>query len=380
MTKITTPVPIVEFGSTHVRLAIYDKFILNQNLSYEKKIDFTKNNIDLDDHPIFDLIINAEKDIDQHLNEILLVLDSSSIYSLDFSIKKNYENKKITNNELNYLIRECENIIKLYNKDKDILHIFPSKIICDDVEIYDAKNISRKVYNAIIELKFIMINKNNINIIRTLLLKKHISLKEIYCASYIKSLGLINKLEITGYSSFIDIGLKKSSLLIFDDKKLLYLNTIHIGGDSITKDISKVLNFDYRKAEAEKLKFSKTNKLESETEDNKLLRKIINSRLEEIIELLFLNCPLVKKNFFDNNLKLFFTGNGSKVLNKNLLSFGSELNFINDMSIIEENSKDCCDAAIKFNKSTEKTQLKKDKIGFENVGFFEKLFEYFSNK
>ena len=58
-----------------------------------------------------------------------------------------------------------------------------------------------------------MINKNNINIIRTVLLKKHISLKEIYCASYIKSLGLINKLEITGYSSFIDIGLKKSSLL-----------------------------------------------------------------------------------------------------------------------------------------------------------------------
>ena len=48
MTKITTPVPIVEFGSTHVRLAIYDKFILNQNFSYEKKIDFTKNNIDLD--------------------------------------------------------------------------------------------------------------------------------------------------------------------------------------------------------------------------------------------------------------------------------------------------------------------------------------------
>ena len=38
MTKITTPVPIVEFGSTHVRLAIYDKFVLNQNLSYEKKI------------------------------------------------------------------------------------------------------------------------------------------------------------------------------------------------------------------------------------------------------------------------------------------------------------------------------------------------------
>ena len=35
------------------------------------------------------------------------------------------------------------------------------------------------------------------------------------------------------------------------------MNNTHIGGDHITKDISKILKIDYRTAEAKKLKFSK---------------------------------------------------------------------------------------------------------------------------
>ena len=154
-----------------------------------------------------------------------------------------------------------------------------------------------------------MIDKKDFDHIKNLLLKKHISLLNVYCASYIKSLGLLNKLSISNYSSFIDIGLKKSSLTVYKDNKLLYLNNIHIAGSHITKDISKVLKIDIRKAEAEKLKFSKRNKLENNSKDRELLKNIVNARLEEIIELLFIDCPLIKNNIFDYNLKLFFTGN-----------------------------------------------------------------------
>ena len=49
MTKISSPISIIELGSTHVNLAIYDKFILNQSLHYEKKIDYKKKeNIGID--------------------------------------------------------------------------------------------------------------------------------------------------------------------------------------------------------------------------------------------------------------------------------------------------------------------------------------------
>ena len=380
MTKITSPISILEFGSTHIRLAIYDKLILNQSLFYEEKIDFTSNENSIENHPIFNLIMKAEKDLGQHLNEVLLLVDSSSIHSLDFSIQKNYDKKIVTDEDIKYLINESEQIVKKNNQDQDILHIIKSNIIFDNKNIENTDNISQKVSKANVELKFIMINNKIYNAINNLFIKKHISLKKIFCTSYIKSLGLINKIGISDYSSFIDIGLKKSSLTIFKDDKLLYLNNTHIGGDHITKDISKVLKIDYRKAEAEKIKFSKNNVSKNNTKENELLKKIINSRLEEIIELLFLNCPLIKNNLFNSNLSLFFTGNGSRVLSDNLLSFGPEFSFINEMSIIDEGMKDSCDSALKFDTNNKKIQPYKPVISLENKGFFEKLFEYFTRK
>ncbi len=380
MTKITSPISILEFGSTHVRLAIYDKLILNQSLFYEEKIDFTRNEDSIENHPIFNLIMKAEKDLGQHLNEILLLMDSPSIHSLDFSIQKNYDKKLVTIDDINYLINESQQIVKKNNQDQDILHVIKSNIIFDNRSVEYTDSISQEVSKANVELKIILINTKTCNLIKNLFIKKHISLKSIFCTSYIKSLGLINKIGISGYSSFIDIGLNKSSLAIFKDDKLLYLNNTHIGGNHVTKDISKVLKIEYRKAEAKKLKFSKNNQLELHDKEQSLLKQIINSRLEEIVELLFLNCPLIKNNIINSDLKLFFTGNGSRVLNENLLSFGPEFKFITEMSIIDESNKDACDSALKFIALDEKKHTSKPALNLENKGFFEKLFEYFSQK
>ena len=367
--------PILELGSTYARLGIFNKLILNTGSYFEKKIDFTKDNFN-ENHKIFNLITDAEKYSGMHLNDLILLIDSSSIHSLDYTIQKNYDKKIITLKDIEYLINESTNIIKLNNKEKEILHTINSKLIFDDDEVENFQNITSKVNKVTLELKFIMINKKLCDTLKNLFFSKHISLKEIFCISYIKSSGLIERLNISGYSSFIDIGHKKSSLTIFKDNKILYLNNISVGGDHITKDISKILNIDYRKAEAKKIKFSKNNI----AKEDELLKNVINARLEEIIELLFLKCPLIKNNVFKSNLNLYFIGNGSKVLNENLLSFGSEFNFINEMSIIEEGKQDVIESAIKFVSQNEKMQPKKPIINLENKGFFEKLFEYFTGK
>ena len=367
--------PILELGSTYARLGIFNKLILNTGSYFEKKIDFTRDNLN-ESHKIFNLITDAEKYSGMHLNDLILLIDSSSIHSLDYTIQKNYDKKIITLKDIEYLINESTNIIKLNNKEKEILHTINSKLIFDDDEVENFQNITSKVNKVTLELKFIMINKKLCDTLKNLFFSKHISLKEIFCISYIKSSGLIERLNISGYSSFIDIGHKKSSLTIFKDNKILYLNNISVGGDHITKDISKILNIDYRKAEAKKIKFSKNNI----AKEDELLKNVINARLEEIIELLFLKCPLIKNNVFKSNLNLYFIGNGSKVLNENLLSFGSEFNFINEMSIIEEGKQDVIESAIKFVSQNEKMQPKKPIINLENKGFFEKLFEYFTGK
>ena len=378
MIKITSPISILEFASSHIRLAIYEDNMFSNQIFFEEKIDFTRQEKYFEDQIISNLITKAEKNLGQHLNEINIMIDSPSIYSLDFCVQKNYEKKNVTNNDIDYLINESENYIKINNKNKIIIHKIKSNIYFDGEIINYTENISQKVSNLNLEIKFILIDKNVYNKIRDLFLKKHITLNKILCTSYIKCLGLINKLGISGYNSFIDIGLKKSSLTIFQDHTLLYLHNTHIGGDHITKDISKILNIDYRVAESKKLKFYKNSRQENKLNEDEFLKKIINSRLEEIIEILFLNCLHVKKNSFNSNLNLFFLGNGSKVLNENLLSFGPELNFIKEMSIIDENNFDCCNSAAEFIAKNKETETQKPLISIENKGFFEKLFGYFS--
>ena len=380
MTKITSPISILEFGSTSIRLVVYDKLIINQSLFFENKIKYSRNENLINSDALTNLIMEVEKNIGQHLNEVFLTIDSSSMYSIDLSMRKIYDKKIVTNEDIDYLINECKNLFRTNNKEKEILHTIKSEIIIDDKSIQSFENISQQASKVTIDLKFIIIDKKIFDLIKDLFFKKHISLKKIFCASYIKSLGLINKIGISGYSSFIDIGLKKTSLSIFRENKLLYLNNIHIGGDHITKDISKILKIDYRTAEAQKLKFSKNTKFDSESEKENLLKKIINSRLEEIIELLFLNCPLIKNKYINSGLKLFFTGNGSKVLNENFLSFGPEFNFIIEMSIINEEKRGCCDSVMKFNLHNQEEHSNNAIIYKENKGFFERLFNYFTKK
>ena len=380
MIKINSPISVLEFGSNNIRLLVYDQLALNQNLFYENKIKYSKDENFFNTDLLTNLIIKVEKDIDQHLNEILLTIDVSSMHSLDFSMQKIYDKKIISNEDIDHLVNECKNLFKINNEDKEILHTIKSEIILDDKVIKNFENISQEASKVTIELKFITVDKEICDFLKDLFFKKHISLKNIFCTSYIKSLGLINKIGISGYSSFIDIGLKKSSLAIFKEDKLLYLNNTHISGDHITKDISKVLKIDYRTAEAQKFKFSKNKKIDSKHEKDQLLEKIINSRLEEIIELLFLNCPLIKNKYINSGLKLFFTGNGSKVLNENFLSFGPEFNFISEMSIINEEKRGCCDSVMKFNVHNQEDHSNKAIIYKENKGFFERLFNYFTKK
>ena len=113
MINIATPVSILEYGSTYLRLAIYDKNMFHKRLFFEKKIDFTRKDNFIEDQLISKLITDAEKELGQHLNDILLMFDSSTIFSSDLSIQKNFEKKVISNQDINYLIKDCENKLKL---------------------------------------------------------------------------------------------------------------------------------------------------------------------------------------------------------------------------------------------------------------------------
>ena len=55
--------------------------------------------------------------------------------------------------------------------------------------------------------------------------------------------------------SFIDVGFNKTSIISYYNDKILSLDVLPIGGNHITKDISKILEIDLENSEKKKINF-----------------------------------------------------------------------------------------------------------------------------
>ena len=71
-------------------------------------------------------------------------------------------------------------------------------------------------------------------------------------SSLVKSFKYINYFKNNKFVSFLDIGLDRTTLILFDQQRFDSLNSIPIGGNHISKDISQIMKLDLE--ESEKLK------------------------------------------------------------------------------------------------------------------------------
>ena len=93
--------------------------------------------------------------------------------------------------------------------------------------------------------------------IRDGFIKNNLNITNIFCSSYAKSQSYVKKLS-KNKIFFLDIGLRRSSIILFENKKFKFIETIPIGGLHITRDISKI--FKISEVDSEKLQqlFNKT--------------------------------------------------------------------------------------------------------------------------
>ena len=181
---------------------------------------------------------------------------------------------------------------------------------------------------------------------------------------------------------------------MYDYDVLIHLNSIPLGGNHITSDISQILKLGEEESEIIKKSFNQSETVfsgddEVQKEDleidiklvNKdisqdLLKKIIYARIEEIISLSFERINFQNESN-DSNYILVFIGEGSKILNKNAIYLGNKYNFINEMNFYEENVESICKSAnnIFHNNYNNEVNLISKKP--KKIGFFEKLFNFF---
>ena len=241
------------------------------------------------------------------------------------------------------------------------------------------------------EIKFICLNKSLIDDISNEFKKNNLVVSNIYCSSYVRTFFYKKKIEAKNDYIFLDIGYERTCALFFNNEKFEFFNSIPIGGNNITKDISKILKLNIDYSEVLKINF---NKNEDELSFNKnatnnnpfsevleknisvdLLKQIIEARVDEIIELSVFQSDYVKQNKTLQKPSIIFIGNGSKLLSK-YYNFNLKKKFT-ELIFFEENDSMICEAGLWYYLSDESI-LTNAKKKSKKVGFFESFFNLFS--
>ena len=330
------------------------------------------------------------------MNNVSLMLDTSDALPIGLSIQRKNDDKLIEKKDIQYLIQDSKQQILKFYPDKNIIHIILNNYKIDNKDYdYLPDDIKCKSYS--IDILFICFPKLLIKNLESLFQNNQVSINQFLCSSYTKSLNYKEQFPTFKKIAFIDIGYEKTSIIIYEKEKLKAFSVLTIGGNHITKDISKVLNLDIKKSELIKnnlnkdILFSEKNESNeifessflSQFKENKdlspeLIKKVIFARIDEILKLSFKEIKL-HENLDDNNkLKIVLTGDGSKILDNNSIHINETASLFEEIGFLIESGVNICESGLKLNKGLYKQEVVVIPKRRMATGFFEKLFHFFS--
>ena len=369
----------LDFGSSKIRIAAFSKDNINNNIYMESichsnlavnKLDFSSSEIIIE-KMIFDL----EKKTNEYLDSVNIMIDSSDIFPINLSVLKNYTGHKLKNEDIQFLIQDAKQQILKNYPSQDIIHIIVQNYKIDNVD-YNFLPLEINCNTISADIIFICLPKTIIEELKKLFTKINISVNQISISSYAKSLSYKDNFNLDENILFIDMGFNKTSIIYYKKNNIIFVNILPIGGNHITKDLSKVLSLDLINAEKLKLSFdTDKNTIINEVQSHELVQKIIIARIEEILELSIKPVELsinLEKNF---RFKIILMGEGSKILDN---KFKNKISFKEEIDLLDETIADICGSALKLNKRINKQEVVIVPKKPNKIGFFEKLFLFFS--
>ena len=377
---------LIDFGSYKIRFSAYDKE-LKRNFS-EAELVKIDDNYDSHFFTINKIIKIAEKKISNHINDIILFLDTSKIFVVNLSITKNFD--KVSNIEkiYNSLVLEIKQLINLYYSNYYITNIVANKFIIDDKVYYELPKDLIIKKNLKIDFNVLCFPKELIEKIKKKFIENNLNVKSIFCSSFIKTCNYLKKIN-NKKIIFLDIGLERTTLIYYNQKKLRIIQSISIGSLHISKDISKIFKISLSDAERLKKLFNETAAEFSYSSANQkdfisvkdilkqnisinTLKEVILYRLQEIISLIF-----NKSNFENGKLNLsesdlYMIGEGSKLLHSNSFYLDNEYKF-KSVNFYPENDVEICSSGLDYYLNNMQVQINDNK----KKGIFERFFDYF---
>ena len=378
---------IIDYGSSKIRFACFDN---NQNITFSNSIEvYTNNNFQNQFEAVNEIIKKAEKKFSYHVEDIILILDSVEIFIIDISLTKNIGRSSKINKLYESLILEINQITQSYYGEYYLSQIIMDRCIIDNEQVFEEFPKDKTIIKNIkVDFKLICFPKKFIKKIRDGFIKNNLNITNIFCSSYAKSQSYVKKLS-KNKIFFLDIGLRRSSIILFENKKFKFIETIPIGGIHITQDISKILKISEVDSEKLKKSFNKTDtefSYKNNTSEDRLitqeiinknisldlLKKVILYRVQEIIDLTFKKSKVSSHKTIIEDAELFLIGEGSKLFNNNSFYLNDRFAF-KSINFYSDTDVQICKCGLENKISN----YELPKIVNKKQGIFEKFFNFF---
>jgi cell division protein FtsA len=356
-------------GFSKVRAGTFN--INNNNEAFYAESDFftDRSNLEL---KIQKMIASLEKDTNEYIDNINLMIDSPKMLSVGISLSKRLDGSKLKSANIQFLVQEAKQQILKHYTNHNIAHIIINNYKIDDVDYSYLPNEIKCDFISL-DILFICLPIDIVLYFKNIFSKSNILIDQIICSSYAKSINYKDSINLRGNMSFIDVGFNKTSVISYFDDKILSFHVLPIGGNHITKDISQILEIDLESSEQKKCNFDQNLKLSSEGDILiETLQKIIFARTEEILEL----CDKYMRLNLHTSVKskMVLMGEGSRILDN---QHKDKISFSNDIDFLEETSKDICQSGFKFITGLNKQEVVVVPKRQIKHGFFEKFFHFF---
>jgi cell division protein FtsA len=287
----------IDFGKNEIRACSFNK----KTEKIENQFVITINNNQSKDllseeELVEDLIFNLEKKNGEYLDEVSLMINNSDILLISLSIYKKSEGKILNDNFLKYITDEAKFEITKSYPNHEIIHLIIKNFYLDEKKFSEIpKNLLYSKFA--VEFNFFIYPKLLLENLRKIFAKQNVIVKKFIFSSYSKSIFYLDKISDQRKVILVDIGFEKTFAFLFEDKKMQQFKTLPIGGNHISKDISKILKIEISKANEIKLNFNNINNKNLRQDEIELIKKIIFSRTEELLEIstLFLKIMIIQK-------------------------------------------------------------------------------------
>lgn len=196
-------------------------------------------------------IKDAEEEAEFKINSAYVTIPGKEVTIVQNSILKELKDKfaGISLKDVQSAIVQAKDIE--IPEGKTIIDIVPSEVILDNGKIV-ADPVGNLSSNFTLKAQVILANKDYVRQLTSIFKRVGIEIDGIVPTALAEKNLMLDTNELYDNVMLLDIGAGNTEIGVFEGNNFTYTNTIPLGGDNITNDISLVLNIS--EEEAEKLK------------------------------------------------------------------------------------------------------------------------------